>query len=29
MKTFDPYRDRLARDIRNGLSSALVKEITD
>jgi len=28
MQTFDPYRDRLARDIRNGLSSALVKEIT-
>jgi hypothetical protein len=27
MKTFDPYRDRLARDIRNALSSALVKEI--
>jgi hypothetical protein len=28
MKTFDPYRDRLARDIRNGLSSALVKAIS-
>ena len=28
MKAFDPYRDRLARDIRNGLSSALVQEIT-
>jgi len=25
---FDPYKDRLARDIRNSLSSALVKELT-
>ena len=25
--TFDPYSDRLARDIRNSLSSALVKEL--
>lgn len=28
MVTFDPYSDRLARDIRNSLSSALVKELT-
>ena len=28
MKIFDPYSDRLARDIRNSLSSALVQEIT-
>ena len=28
MKSFDPYSDRLARDIRNSLSSALVQEIT-
>lgn len=27
MKNFDPYTDRLARDIRNSLSSALVQEI--
>jgi predicted metal-dependent hydrolase len=25
---FDPYKDRLARDIRNSLSSALVEELT-
>ena len=28
MVIFDPYSDRLARDIRNGLSSALVNELT-
>ncbi len=28
MVIFDPYNDRLARDIRNSLSSALVKELT-
>jgi len=28
MAIFDPYSDRLARDIRNSLSSALVREIT-
>ena len=28
MEIFDPYSDRLARDIRNSLSSALVQEIT-
>ena len=28
MDIFDPYKDRLARDIRNSLSSALVKELT-
>ncbi len=28
MVIFDPYKDRLARDIRNSLSSALVKELT-
>ncbi len=28
MEKFDPYSDRLARDIRNSLSSALVQEIT-
>ena len=28
MKIFDPYSDRLARDVRNSLSSALVQEIT-
>ena len=27
MEIFDPYSDRLARDIRNSLSSALVQEI--
>ena len=29
MKTLDPYSDRLTRDIRNSLSSALVKELTE
>ena len=28
MVIFDPYSDRLARDIRNGLSSALANELT-
>ena len=28
MDVFDPHSDRLARDIRNSLSSALVKELT-
>jgi hypothetical protein len=28
MVIFDPYSDRLARDIRNSLSSALVNELT-
>ena len=28
MVIFDPYSDRLSRDIRNGLSSALVNELT-
>lgn len=28
MLIFDPYNDRLARDIRNSLSSALTKELT-
>jgi hypothetical protein len=28
MEIFDPYGDRLARDIRNSMSSALVQEIT-
>ncbi len=28
MKTFDPYNDRLARNLRNALSTAFVDELT-